>query len=53
MDYWTNITGTENILNCLGNHDINELPSGTTKTDIYNRYFGDITNWNVAQPTNA
>lgn len=50
--WWGEITGAENILTCIGNHDISDGESynqyGVTAEEAYNTYFAPyIDNWNV------
>lgn len=56
--FWTNLSGSNNILCTVGNHDT--WVDGTTtggsvaKTDVYNKFFANnIANWGVTQPTSA
>ena len=56
--FWTNLSGSNNILCTVGNHDA--WVDGTTtggsvaKTDVYNKFFANnIANWGVTQPTSA
>lgn len=55
LDEWDAIDGTENILNVIGNHDVN--PSGSTTptlVQIYNKIIAPyVSNWGVTQPSNA
>lgn len=55
LDEWDAIDGTENILNVIGNHDVN--PSGSTTptlVQIYNKIIAPyVSNWGVVQPSGA
>lgn len=55
---YTAVSGTENILQVIGNHDCYKSPSTSwsyeTKTNVYNRFIKPfVANWGVTQPANA
>lgn len=52
--FWGNVAGAENILTCIGNHDVavpptyNAYGDGVTPESAYDRYFAPyIANWGV------
>lgn len=52
ISFWDNIDGTENVLTCIGNHDVaippiyNAYGEGVTMSDAYNKYISPyISNW--------
>jgi predicted MPP superfamily phosphohydrolase len=60
FDFWKNVKGTENILNCVGNHDCavdrtkKEGWWAAGKENVYHRFFEPyISNWKVKQPEQA
>lgn len=59
FNFWTNVSGSGNILNCIGNHDVkfvdaNGNPISVSQVDVYDRFFAPfIANWGVVQPSNA
>jgi len=60
FDFWKNLKGTENILNCVGNHDAavdrtkKEGWWAAGKLNVYHRFFEPfISNWKVKQPEEA
>lgn len=59
IDNYNAITGSEKIINVIGNHDTNESDSAGgwrqhIGVDAYNRYIKDnVAGWNVTQPENA
>lgn len=57
FDYWGEIDGTQNILNCVGNHDAaanSSLDAQSPKKDVYDVQFAPyIANWGAVQPSGA
>lgn len=60
FDFWKNVKGTENILNCVGNHDCaidrtkKEGWWAAGKENVYHRFFEPyISNWKAKQPEYA
>lgn len=55
LDDWDAIDGTENILNVIGNHDVNPSTMTTpTLAQIYSKIISPyVSNWGVTQPSNA
>ena len=57
FDFWSEVTGAENILNTVGNHDAMSNAALTTyadKVDVYDTEFAPfISNWGVTQPSDA
>lgn len=57
MDFWYNTEGNEDILMCIGNHDVavtgNYSQYGITVQEAYDRYFApNIAQWNVVHSGN-
>lgn len=51
MDFWNNVSGTEIILNTIGNHDtrVGNVWIGQTMAESYTQYFAThISNWGVS-----
>ena len=51
---WEDVTGAENILNTIGNHDsrYNDVWKGLTEAECYTKYiYPFISNWNVSSYT--
>lgn len=58
FDFWKSVSGSQNILNCIGNHDVwSEADYGTygyTQSEAYAAYIKDyIDNWNVSYTENC
>lgn len=57
FDFWTNVAGSSQILNTVGNHDAMAnaaLTEFAAKKDVYDIEFAPfIANWGVTQPTDA
>lgn len=57
IDFWASVSGSENILNCVGNHDTLTLDPtdwiSLTMAQTYNTYFKNyISNWGVTYTAN-
>lgn len=55
---YTEVSGTEKILQTIGNHDCYKSPATSwsyeSKTNVYNRFIKPfVSNWGVTQPANA
>ena len=53
MAFWTGVSGAENILGVIGNHDATNTSdhygTGVTQANLISRYFYNIANWGVTQ----
>lgn len=47
---FSGLNGWEKTLTCIGNHDNFQAPNDVA---VYNRYFENISQWGVSQPSNA
>ncbi len=56
MDFWNGVSGSERILNIVGNHDTHDGNQfgGLTQKEVYDYLFAPyIANWGVTQPEGA
>lgn len=59
-EWWANVSGSQGILNIIGNHDAtgaddaNFISGGYGKVNCYNKFIAPfVSNWGVTQPANA
>ena len=59
MDFWTNVKGSNKILNIVGNHDSARRVDGAlswyelTEQETYQLLFSTVSDWGVTQPSDA
>lgn len=60
FEWWANVSGSQGILNLIGNHDATSaddtsfIAGGYGKVNCYNKFIAPfVSNWGVIQPTDA